>query len=73
MITNFKKYIMHIQMKIIKYLTFNYRVYFSILLRKNSSFKKNKKLKKLKIAIINLTSKLLIKILREKQMKKWRN
>lgn len=61
---------MHIQMKIIKYLTFNYRVYFSILLRKNSSFKKNKKLKKLKIAIINLTSKLLIKILREKQMKK---
>lgn len=71
MITNFKKYIMHIQLKIIKYLTFNYRVYFSILLRKNSSFKK--KIKKWKIAIINLTSKLLIKILREKQMKKWRN
>lgn len=68
MITNFKKYIMHIQLKIIKYLTFNYRVYFSILLRKNSSFKK--KIKKWKIAIINLTSKLLIKILREKQMKK---
>lgn len=71
MITNFKKYIMHIQLKIIKYLTFNYRVYFSILLRKNSSLKK--KIKKWKIAIINLTSKLLIKILREKQMKKWRN